>query len=201
MRVLFLRKRGAVSVMVKKTSWVITYANRPCDVVYSEPVMRMLVTAHDPVKVERVVTEWSVRTFTELSRTEVPLDSLRTKKETPNVWIFACTSGDAYDITQTDDRVKDGDVLIVPSEGIVGVMVEAWPTAMTSENGQFHKLSSVFLHASPVSDSPTYTKSFVLAAAYVRSKPYQTAEKGRMVWKQLIRMNEEVLAEKHNVLI
>lgn len=44
----------------------------------------------------------------------------------PNLWYFE-DSGSAYDISQTDDRVKDGDILVVPSEKAVAIMVEAWP--------------------------------------------------------------------------
>jgi len=45
---------------------------------------------------------------------------------------------DAYDISQYDDDVKDGDILIVPSEGVVGILVQAWPSAVTEEHGEFH---------------------------------------------------------------
>jgi hypothetical protein len=54
------------------------------------------------------------------------------------------STGEAYDLTQTDDTIKDGDVLIVGSEGVVGVMVGAWPTAATKAHGQFHGLADGF---------------------------------------------------------
>ena len=54
---------------------------------------------------------------------------------------FVCFDGGtiaAYDITQTSDEIKDGAILIVPSESVVGVMVKAWPTAITEDTGEFH---------------------------------------------------------------
>lgn len=54
-----------------------------------------------------------------------------------NVWIFTTNSGAAYDATQTNSDIRDGDVLIVPNEGVLGIMVKAWPVALTSEKGQF----------------------------------------------------------------
>lgn len=36
----------------------------------------------------------------------------------------------AYAQTQTDDEIKDGDVLVIPSLGIVGFLYLAWPTAI-----------------------------------------------------------------------
>jgi hypothetical protein len=37
------------------------------------------------------------------------------------------SSGEAYDTSQTSDAIRDGDVLLVPSEKRVAVLVEAWP--------------------------------------------------------------------------
>lgn len=49
-------------------------------------------------------------------------------------------SGDVYDQTQTDNSIKDGDVLDLGA-GNVAIMVEAWPTIVVGEIEQFHKLS------------------------------------------------------------
>ena len=38
----------------------------------------------------------------------------------------------AYDSTQTDEEIQDGDVLVVPSAKMVGVMISAWPTAINA---------------------------------------------------------------------
>lgn len=55
------------------------------------------------------------------------------------VHTFDSTS-EAYNASQTDDNIKDGDVLSVPSEGIHGVLVKAWPVAVTADHGAFHAL-------------------------------------------------------------
>jgi hypothetical protein len=51
-------------------------------------------------------------------------------------------SGEAYDALQCDDNIKEGDVLVVRSERVVGVAVEAWPVAVTTEWGAFHGTKS-----------------------------------------------------------
>jgi hypothetical protein len=58
----------------------------------------------------------------------------------PTVHTFA-TSQEAYDASQTRDEIRDGDVLSVPSEQVVGVLVEAWPVAITAQRGSFHRLA------------------------------------------------------------
>ena len=45
----------------------------------------------------------------------------------------------AYSAAQSDD-MKDGDILIIPSEGVVGIANSAWPMAITKEHGQLHCL-------------------------------------------------------------
>jgi hypothetical protein len=48
----------------------------------------------------------------------------------------------AYDCSQTDDDIRDGDVLLVPSEGRAAVLLQAWPTlAYGTEPGCFHTLA------------------------------------------------------------
>lgn len=48
-------------------------------------------------------------------------------------------SGDAYDETQYNDELQDGDVLVVRPEGVIGV-VETWPVAVTKNHGSLHSL-------------------------------------------------------------
>lgn len=62
---------------------------------------------------------------------------------TPQVHTFT-SSGEAYDASQTHEEIKDGDVLSVPSERVVGVLIEAWPTAVGEEHGAFHTLSDEY---------------------------------------------------------
>ena len=52
------------------------------------------------------------------------------------VWTFA-NSGDAYDMTQCDEDLKTGDVLLIPSEKVVGITY-TWPLAITKEMGPLH---------------------------------------------------------------
>jgi hypothetical protein len=53
------------------------------------------------------------------------------------------SSGEAYDASQTSDAVRDGDVLLVPSEGRAAVLVGAWPVAVgTGDPGAFHALDN-----------------------------------------------------------
>lgn len=55
----------------------------------------------------------------------------------PTVHTFDST-GDAYDASQTDDAIRDGDVLHVPSEEVTGFLHQAWPVAVTPLVGKFH---------------------------------------------------------------
>jgi hypothetical protein len=58
----------------------------------------------------------------------------------PTVHTFDSTV-DAYDAVNSDDSIRDGDVLIVADERVVGIAVSAWPTAVTPEHGAFHTLA------------------------------------------------------------
>lgn len=53
------------------------------------------------------------------------------------------TTGSAYNASQTHDEIHDGDVLHVPSENAIAIMVSAWPTALTPEHAgeAFHELA------------------------------------------------------------
>lgn len=56
----------------------------------------------------------------------------------PTIHTFA-SSGEAYDRSQTNDEIRDGDILSVPGECVVGILVEAWPTSISEEaHGAFH---------------------------------------------------------------
>lgn len=67
---------------------------------------------------------------------------------TPLVHTFGSTV-EAYNASQCDDEIRDGDVLSVPSKGVVGILQSAWPTALTAECGEFHGLMlAPELHAS-----------------------------------------------------
>jgi hypothetical protein len=81
------------------------------------------------------------------------------------------STGEAYDASQCDDNIKNGDVLIIPSERVAGVLVEAWPVAVTAECGHFHR----FNDDADVSRFPSvrgdkvydYSEAVAFAKAYV----------------------------------
>jgi hypothetical protein len=52
------------------------------------------------------------------------------------------STGEAYDASQCDDAIRDGDLLHVPSEGVVGILCGAWPVAVTAAHGAFHTLGA-----------------------------------------------------------
>tara|TARA_Y100000389_G_C17333448_1_gene449354 strand:+ start:246 stop:620 length:375 start_codon:yes stop_codon:yes gene_type:complete len=58
------------------------------------------------------------------------------------VWTFT-SSGRAYDMTQCDDDLKNGDVLLIPSEKVVGI-TNTWPFAITKKLGQLHGVKEGF---------------------------------------------------------
>lgn len=53
--------------------------------------------------------------------------------------IFLST-GAAYDACQCDDDINDGDILLIPSEQVVGV-ADTWPFAVTKKSGDLHGVS------------------------------------------------------------
>ena len=57
----------------------------------------------------------------------------------PTVHHFSSTS-EAYSASQTREDIHDGDVLAVISERVVGILVDAWPTAISEAHGEFHRL-------------------------------------------------------------
>lgn len=49
----------------------------------------------------------------------------------------------AYDASQMDSDIKDGDVLVVASEGVIGFLMGAWPVAVAyaeDDPGCFHTM-------------------------------------------------------------
>lgn len=47
------------------------------------------------------------------------------------------STGDAYDATQCDDTIQNGDALVIQSEGVVG-LAWTWPVAVTVQAGDLH---------------------------------------------------------------
>lgn len=57
----------------------------------------------------------------------------------PKVHTFNSTR-EAYDASECDSNIRDGDVLHVPPEGVAGVLYGVWPMAVTTDHGEFHVL-------------------------------------------------------------
>lgn len=54
------------------------------------------------------------------------------------------STGEAYNTSQCSDAIRDGDVLFVPSEERVAVMLSAWPVSVVPHEhgpGEFHELA------------------------------------------------------------
>ncbi|MCR8576175.1 hypothetical protein [Streptomyces sp. Isolate_219] len=49
-------------------------------------------------------------------------------------------TADAYNSTQVRDDIRDGDVLVIESEGVVAFLRTAWPAAITAERGELHSV-------------------------------------------------------------
>jgi hypothetical protein len=50
------------------------------------------------------------------------------------------TTGNAYDATQTDDRIAAGDTLLILPERVIGI-AHCWPFAVTAASGKLHSIS------------------------------------------------------------
>ena len=49
------------------------------------------------------------------------------------------STSEAYDATQCDESVKDGDILVIKSEKVVG-LATTWPFAISKAHGALHAL-------------------------------------------------------------
>jgi hypothetical protein len=67
------------------------------------------------------------------------------------------TTGNAYDATQTDDRIETGDTLLILPEGVIGI-AHCWPFAVTAACGKLHGISP-----KPSDTLATFAASFSIA--------------------------------------
>ncbi len=67
------------------------------------------------------------------------------------------TTGNAYDATQTDDRIETGDTLLILPEGVIGI-AHCWPFAVTAASGKLHSISP-----KPADTLATFAASFSIA--------------------------------------
>jgi hypothetical protein len=47
------------------------------------------------------------------------------------------SSGRAYDACQCDETIKRGDILLIESEGVIGI-ADTWPVSVTVAHGHLH---------------------------------------------------------------
>ena len=85
----------------------------------------------------------------------------------PKVHTFD-SSVEAYDASQCDDDIANGDVLVVLSEDAIAILVEAWPVAISPEmSGEsFHEGRLNFARVPSVSDTSIsfdFSESLALA--------------------------------------
>lgn len=50
------------------------------------------------------------------------------------------SSSEAYDATQCDEWISDGDIVIIRNEGVAGI-AHTWPFAITENCGCLHKIA------------------------------------------------------------
>ena len=82
----------------------------------------------------------------------------------------------AYAETQTSDRIKMGDLLEMPGQGVAGYLHAAWPVAVTQERAGLHGLTTPETgpghdpDAGP--DEPDYQQRWQQAKALQRKRGY-----------------------------
>jgi hypothetical protein len=84
------------------------------------------------------------------------------------------STGEAYDDSQCNEDIHDGDVLVVASEGVVGILVKAWPIAITEARGAFHFVKDGDTVSRFVTDEypdTDYSASLALAQAEADTMP------------------------------
>lgn len=97
-------------------------------------------------------------------------DAVSDWRNGPRVIEYATTE-EAYDAAMSDDTITNGAVLMVRTEGVVGVLMNAWPVAVTAANGQFHHT----INPPASGTDPSWDKAVSLAVAL--GFPLQFAER------------------------
>ena len=87
----------------------------------------------------------------------------------PRVIEFDST-GQAYDSSQCWDSIMDGDVLVAVDEKVVGILLKAWPTAVTKDPGEaFHRFQDTFSWDGEIG----YEESVALARAEIAKRGWE----------------------------
>ncbi|MFC0546889.1 hypothetical protein [Kutzneria chonburiensis] len=107
-------------------------------------------------------------------------------KQAVGVHVFF-SSEEAYGASQCLDEIQDGDVLYVPTEGIVGILVGAWPVAVTDQAGEFHPLHESITDQAAYWASQSggqYEESFRVALAVIPPVMDAPAESAAVLYYQ-----------------
>ena len=97
-------------------------------------------------------------------------------RKSPRVHVI---SEDAYDETQTNDSIRDGDVLVDKTHHVIGIMMRAWPMAITQKRGEFHTLDSASDWHS--FESGQYMRSYRIAARLAKNFGWPLRRQGQQV--------------------
>ena len=81
-------------------------------------------------------------------------------------------TGEAYDACQCDERIKDGDILVIRSERVVGV-ADTWPFAITKEHGSLHGLTDAATPESIGKDKAILTDGWKAAVEHAKKLGYE----------------------------
>jgi hypothetical protein len=73
-----------------------------------------------------------------------------------------------YDQTQYRNDIHDGDVLFVPTERVAGFLMQAWPIAVSVNNGEFHRYTADDL----LIDGIDYTANVAVAHTLLDGSAY-----------------------------
>lgn len=117
------------------------------------------------------------------------------------------SSGEAYDASQCYDEIKDGDVLVIKSERVVGVLHKAWPVALTPNFGKFHRTQDGLPITSLAHDENDYEESEKVAleqVALLDAPAVTTISEQRVVWPDIsaddmLEGNRRVIAEMNAI--
>jgi hypothetical protein len=117
-------------------NWVTIDQLRPGDVISTSRYVNRVVRDTQEGYIIRFVGDWANDTLHAGEKVCVH-GSCPLVMDGINVHVFEDT-GDAYDQTQYRDDIEFGDVLVIPSEQVVGFLLSAWPVAVTTEHGKLH---------------------------------------------------------------
>src|SRR5262245_2876928 len=78
---------------------------------------------------------------------------------------FFTSTGTAYDYSQTNEGIEDGDILVCPSEGAIAIMCGAWPVAITQAHRGRH------FHVFKTEDDAAYAENWESDPEYRKYAP------------------------------